>query len=149
MSARRSATGLVSLLHDVAERLGIDTDPIIARDDGHQLRRLAKQFCGCQMYGVECAHRFHRERSSGTREYRRGHADDGAATLERSQSSKGRAFFFDGQSARNTGSDKSTGGFGERQSGGDAIAIRLQCRERRRFLFEQRGQESARLNVSE
>ena len=101
------------LLHGVAELLRIDADPIIARDDGHELRRLAQQFCRCQVYGVECAHRFHRERSPGTREYLRGHADDGAATLERSQSSKGRAFLFDGQSARNTGSDKSTGSFGD------------------------------------
>jgi hypothetical protein len=75
------------LLDRVSKRSGVVSNPSISGHDGHQLWRLAEQFCGRKMHGIERANRFYRKRSTNTREHCVGDGDNEATTCEYSEPS--------------------------------------------------------------
>ena len=138
-----------ALRHQVSESPCIITDPRVARDNRHKLRRLPQQLGGGQVYGVKRANRLDRKWTSNARQHGVGDRDDGTATLERLQPSKRDALLGGCQATRNSRADERACGFRKRQRGSDTPTIDSQRVQRRAALFEQRGQQRARFDVPE
>ena len=77
----------ISLCDRVSKRSGVVSNPSISGHDGHQLWRLAEQFCGRKMHGIERANRFYGKGATNTREHCVGDGDNEATTCEYSEPS--------------------------------------------------------------
>ena len=94
---------MTDLSHDVAERPRILTDPIVAGDKRHELWRLPQQLHRRKMNRVERANGFDRKWAPGPGQHGVRDGNDGAATLERPQASKGTALLRRGHPTRDSG----------------------------------------------
>jgi hypothetical protein len=81
--------GSARLFDCVTKRFGILAHAVVPRDDGYQWWRLAEQFRGREVDGVECADRFDRKGTADSIEHRSINVEDEAAPLERSEGAHG------------------------------------------------------------
>src|SRR2546422_9042793 len=68
-SLQESASRRVELFDRVSKHSGVVSNPRIARHDGHELWRLAEQFCGRKMHRIERTNRFYGKGATNTREH--------------------------------------------------------------------------------
>ena len=113
-SLQESASRRVELFDRVSKHSGVVSNPRIARHDGHELWRLAEQFCGRKMHRIERTNRFYGKGATNTREHGVGDGDDEATTCEYSQRSDGSALLRGRQAIAGSSSDDRSCGFRER-----------------------------------
>jgi VWFA-related protein len=98
-------SGQLHLFDRISKRFGILAHAPIARDDGHERRRLAEQLRGRKMDGVERADRLDREGAANPIEHCPVDIENEAAPLEGSECEDGRLLFFCRQPASRARSD--------------------------------------------
>ena len=113
------------LFDRVSKRSSVISNPPITRHDGHQLWRLAEQFCGRKVQGIERANRFHGKGAAHPGEHRVGDSDDETTTCEHSQPSHGSALLRRREATARSSSDDRSSRFGERQRGRHEPSFRL------------------------
>ncbi len=135
------------LLDSVAEGLGVVPNPSIARHDRNELWRFIEQLGGGQVHRVERPNGFHRKRPAHASEDDAIDANEERAAFERPQSPNGCLFLGDRQSTRDPRADDCSCGFRQRQGGRHVPPFCLERFERSRVVFQECGEESARLDV--
>jgi hypothetical protein len=126
------------LFDRVSKRSGVVSNPRISRHDGHQLWRLAEQFCGRKMHRIEGANRFYGKGSTNTREHGVGDGDDEATTCEYSQPSHGSALLRGRQATAGSSPDDRPCGFGEHQRRRHLPSFSVRRLQGRRVAFHER-----------
>jgi hypothetical protein len=106
----------VALRERVAESLGIVADTDVARQDRHELWRLAKDFGGRQVNGVQRTNRLDRKGPSRPLQDGVGDCNDATPPLERPQGSKRRTFLFRRETSDHSRTHNGSCGFGKRQA---------------------------------
>ena len=101
------------------------------------------------MHGIEGADRFNRERSACTCQHGVRDRNDIAAAPELLQPAKPRTLIGRSQTSCDTSAHEGAGSFCECQSGRNAAPPATQRTSRHGVLLEERGQQSARLDISE
>ena len=101
------------------------------------------------MHGIERADRFNRERSACTCQHGVRDRNDIAAAPEPLQPAKPRTLIGRRQTSCDTSAHEGAGSFCECQSGRNAPPPATQRTSRHGVLLEERGQQSARLDISE
>ncbi len=92
-------------LDRVAECSGVLAHALIPRYDCHQLRRIIKQFCGCEMHRVEGANGLHWERPANAHQDGVCHGHDVATSREHLWRSHGCYFLSRCQASIDTGAN--------------------------------------------
>ena len=141
--ARSYDRGRDELFDYKSKRSGVVSYPRISRHDRHQLRRLAEQFCRCEMHRIQRADRLYGKRTPDTREHRIGDGDDETPTREYSQPSHGRAFLLRRQAIGRSSADDRSCGFRECECRSHLPSFGSYRLQGRRVAFQERRKQGA------